>query len=91
MWSSRRCWIYKTALGKRFFNFCDENLFRADTSIKRISIRFLLDHTGTFLESEKLVAKTFDSDRLYNVVVGTSGSNRTILQRNINKRRYSIN
>ncbi|WP_291943042.1 arginine decarboxylase [Cetobacterium sp.] len=70
----------KTALGKRFFNFYDENLFRTDTGIERTCIGSLLDHTGAFLEGEKLAAKIFGSDRSYNVVVGTSGSNRTILQ-----------
>ena len=70
----------KTALGRRFFDFYDENLFRTDTGIERTSIGSLLDHTGAFLEGEKLVAEIFGADRSYNVLVGTSGSNRTILQ-----------
>ncbi|MGL5427412.1 MAG: arginine decarboxylase [Cetobacterium sp.] len=70
----------KTALGQRFFDFYDENLFRTDTGIERTCIGSLLDHTGAFLEGEKLAAKIFGSDRSYNVLVGTSGSNRTIMQ-----------
>lgn len=70
----------KTALGRRFFDFYDENLFRSDTGIERTSIGSLLDHTGAFLEGEKLAAKVFGADRSYNVLVGTSGSNRTIMQ-----------
>ncbi|MBC2850522.1 arginine decarboxylase [Cetobacterium sp. 8H] len=70
----------KTALGRRFFDFYDENLFRTDTGIERTTIGSLLDHTGAFLEGEKLVAKIFGTDRSYNVLVGTSGSNRTIMQ-----------
>lgn len=70
----------KTALGRRFFDFYDENLFRTDTGIERTTIGSLLDHTGVFLESEKNTARIFGADRSYNVLVGTSGSNRTIMQ-----------
>lgn len=70
----------KTALGRRFFDFYDENLFRTDTGIERTSIGSLLDHTGAFLEGEKNTARIFGADRSYNVLVGTSGSNRTIMQ-----------
>lgn len=70
----------KTALGRRFFDFYDENLFRTDTGIERTQIGSLLDHTGAFLESERNTARIFGADRSYNVLVGTSGSNRTIMQ-----------
>ncbi|WP_297488461.1 Orn/Lys/Arg decarboxylase N-terminal domain-containing protein [uncultured Cetobacterium sp.] len=70
----------KTALGRRFFDFYDENLFRTDTGIERTSIGSLLDHSGAFLEGEKRAAKIFGADRSYNVLVGTSGSNRTVIQ-----------
>lgn len=70
----------KTAVGKKFFDFYDENLFRTDTGIERSSIGSLLDHEGAFLDSEKNTARIFGADRSYNVLVGTSGSNRTIMQ-----------
>jgi len=70
----------KCPVGKKFYDFYGENLFRTDTGIERSSIGSLLDHTGAFGESEKLTAKVFGADQSYSVVVGTSGSNRTIMQ-----------
>ncbi len=70
----------KTPAGKKFYDFYGENLFRTDTGIERASIGSLLDHEGAFGESEKFAAKVFGSHQSYSVVVGTSGSNRTIMQ-----------
>ena len=70
----------KAAVGKKFFDFYGENLFRTDTGIERSSIGSLLDHSGAFAESEKLAAKTFGADVSYSVIAGTSGSNRTVMQ-----------
>ena len=70
----------KTALGQRFFNFYGDNMFLSDIGIERTSIGSLLDHTGAFHDSEQRVAKIFGSDLSYSVLVGTSGSNRTIMQ-----------
>ncbi|MGC6746165.1 hypothetical protein ACP0HM_26375 [Escherichia coli] len=57
-----------------------KNLFRTDMGIERTSLGSLLDHTGAFGESEKYAARVFGADRSRSVVVGTSGSNRTIMQ-----------
>ena len=70
----------KTAVGKKFFDYYGENLFRTDTGIERTSLGSLLDHTGAFLESEKNIARIFGADRSFSVMVGTSGSNRTVFQ-----------
>ena len=70
----------KSPEGKKFFDFYGENLFRTDTGIERGSIGSLLDHEGAFKKSEALAAKTFGAHRSYSVVVGTSGSNRTVIQ-----------
>ena len=70
----------KSPAGKKFFDFYGENLFRTDTGIERSSIGSLLEHTGAFADSEKLAAKTFGSDLTFNVLGGTSGSNRTVMQ-----------
>ena len=70
----------KTPAGKKFFDFYGENLFRTDTGIERSSIGSLLDHEGAFGESEKFAAKVFGAHQSYSIVVGTSGSNRTIMQ-----------
>ena len=40
----------------------------------------LLDHTGPIAESEKYAARVFGAHRSYSGVVGTSGSNRSIMQ-----------
>ena len=70
----------KTQSGKKFYDFYGENLFRTDTGIERSSIGSLLDHTGAFGESEKLAAKVFGADLSFSGIVGTSGSNRSIMQ-----------
>lgn len=70
----------KTAIGKKFFDFYGENLFRTDLGIERTAIGSLLDHTGAFYESEKNIARIFGADMSFNVLVGTSGSNRTVIQ-----------
>ena len=70
----------KSPVGKKFFDFYGENLFRTDTGIERSGIGSLLDHEGAFHESEVFAAKVFGSDDSYSVVSGTSGSNRTVMQ-----------
>lgn len=70
----------KTAVGKKFYDFYGENLFRTDMGIERAELGSLLDHTGYFRDAEEYAAKVFGSDRTYSVLGGTSGSNRTIMQ-----------
>ncbi|MRS14572.1 arginine decarboxylase [Enterobacteriaceae bacterium RIT691] len=70
----------KTPAGRHYHDFYGENLFRSDMGIERTSLGSLLDHTGAFGESEKNAARVFGADRSWSVVVGTSGSNRTIMQ-----------
>ena len=70
----------KNPLGKKFYDFYGENLFRTDTGIERSSIGSLLDHEGAFRKSEEMAAKIFGSDMAFSGVVGTSGSNRTVMQ-----------
>ncbi|MBO5689845.1 MAG: arginine decarboxylase, partial [Lentisphaeria bacterium] len=70
----------KNPVGKKFYDFYGENLFRTDTGIERTSIGSLLDHSGAFAASEAFAAQTFGADRSFSVVAGTSGSNRTIMQ-----------
>ena len=70
----------KLPVGRVFFDFYGENLFRTDMGIERGQLGSLLDHTGPIAESEKYAAAVFGSHRSYNVVGGTSESNRTIMQ-----------
>jgi len=70
----------KTPVGRKFFDFYGENIFRTDMGIERACLDSMLDHTGAFGESEKYIAGVFGADRSYSLVVGTSGANRTIMQ-----------
>ncbi|MEZ8143121.1 arginine decarboxylase [Enterovibrio norvegicus FF-33] len=69
----------KTPAGQRFYNYYGEGLFRTDMGIERGSLGSLLDHTGSFGESERYAARVFGAHQSYSLVTGTSGSNRTIM------------
>ena len=70
----------KLPVGRAFFDFMGENVFRTDMGIERGALGSLLDHTGVVAESEKYAARVFGAHRSYSGVVGTSGSNRSIMQ-----------
>src|SRR6266850_2565106 len=72
--------LTKLPAGRAFFDFMGENLFRTDMGIERGALGSLLDHTGVVAESEKYAAGVFGAHRSYSGVVGTSGSNRSIMQ-----------
>ena len=74
----------KHPAGRAFFDFLGENTFRIDMGIERGALGSLLDHTGPVAESEKYAARVFGAHRSYSGVVGTSGSNRSIVRRNSN-------
>src|SRR5258708_14156300 len=46
---------------------------------ERVSLGSLLDHTGPVGESEAYAARVFGAHRSYSGLVGTSGSNRTVM------------
>jgi arginine decarboxylase len=70
----------KHPAGRAFFDFLGENLFRTDMGIERGALGSLLDHTGPVADSERYAARVFGAHRSYSGVVGTSGSNRSIMQ-----------
>jgi arginine decarboxylase len=70
----------KMPAGRAFFDFMGENLFRTDMGIERGALGSLLDHTGPVADSERYAARVFGAHRSYSGVVGTSGSNRSIMQ-----------
>jgi arginine decarboxylase len=70
----------KLPVGRVFHDFLGENVFRIDMGIERGVLGSLLDHTGPVAESEKYAARVFGAHRSYSGVVGTSGSNRSIMQ-----------
>jgi arginine decarboxylase len=69
----------KSTVGRVFFDFYGENLFRTDTGIERTALGSLLDHSGPIGESERNTARVFGAHRSYSVLNGTSGSNRVVL------------
>lgn len=70
----------KTPSGRKYYNFFGTNLFRTDIEIERSSLGSLLDHTGAFKDAENNIARIFGAEISYSRVVGTSGSNRSIMQ-----------
>src|SRR4029079_16709507 len=69
----------KSPVGRAFFDFFGENLFRTDMGIERGALGSLLGHTGPIGESERYAAHVFGAHRSYSVLNGTSGSNRAIM------------
>jgi len=70
----------KTPTGRAYHDFFGANLFRLDLGIERSELGSLLDHTGAFRQAEENISRIFGSNMSYSVVVGTSGSNRSIMQ-----------
>src|SRR3954462_9396243 len=69
----------KSPVGRVFFDFFGENLFRTDMGIERGALGSLLGHSGPVGESERYAARVFGAQRSYTVTNGTSASNRTIM------------
>ena len=69
----------KSPVGRVFFDFFGENLFRTDMGIERGALGSLLGHSGPVGESERNIARIFGADRSYSVLNGTSASNRAIM------------
>src|SRR5262245_53559579 len=69
----------KSPVGRVFFDFFGENLFRTDMGIERGALGSLLGHTGPIGESERYAARVFGAHRSYSVLNGTSASNRAIM------------
>ncbi|MEW6364297.1 MAG: Orn/Lys/Arg decarboxylase N-terminal domain-containing protein [Acidobacteriota bacterium] len=68
----------KSPVGRAFYDYFGENLFRSDLSISVGELGSLLDHSGPIGEHEKYAARVFGAHRTYCVTNGTSTSNRVI-------------
>jgi arginine decarboxylase len=68
----------KSPVGRVFFDFFGEDLFRTDSGIERGNLGSLLDHSGPVKESEAFIARDFGADLSYSVLSGSSASNRAI-------------
>jgi arginine decarboxylase len=69
----------KSPIGRVFFDFYGENLFRTDMGIERGALGSMLGHSGPVGESERNIARIFGAHRSYSVLNGTSASNRAIM------------
>ena len=71
----------KTAVGKAFYDFYGENLFRTDLSVALGPLReigSLLDHSGPVGDAERHAARVFGADQTYFVLNGTSTANQIV-------------
>ncbi len=68
----------KSPAGRLFYNFYGENVFRADLSISVPELGSLNEHSGVVGQAERNAAKTFDSDKTYFVLNGTSTANKIV-------------
>lgn len=75
----------KSTVGRDFFNFYGEQIFRSDLSISVGELGSMLDHTGPIGESEKYISRVFHSTRSYHVTNGSSTSNRIILMASVTR------
>lgn len=69
----------KSPIGRLFFDFYGEALFRTDMGIERTALGSLLAHSGPIGASEQYAARVFGAERSYSVVNGSSGANRTVI------------
>jgi arginine decarboxylase len=68
----------KTPVGKAFYDFYGENLFRTDLSVSVSELGSLLDHSGMVAESERNAARIFGADTTFFVLNGTSTANQIV-------------
>jgi len=73
----------KSPVGRAFFDFFGESLFRSDLSISVGELGSLLDHSGPIGEGERYAARVFGADRTYYVTNGTSTSNRVVIMASV--------
>jgi arginine decarboxylase len=71
----------KTAVGKAFYDFYGEPLFRTDLAVALGPLRAvgsLLDHSGAVADAERHAARVFGAEQTYFVLNGTSTSNQIV-------------
>ncbi|UVM53106.1 ornithine decarboxylase SpeF [Pseudomonas sp. B21-015] len=68
----------KHPVGRQFFDFFGETLFRADLCNADVKLGDLLIHEGPALLAQKHAAKVFNANKTYFVLNGTSASNKVV-------------
>ena len=69
----------KSPVGRAFFEYLGENVFRMDLCNADIELGDLLIHAGPARKAEEEAAKILGADRTYFVLNGTSTSNKVVL------------
>ena len=68
----------KSPVGKAFYEFYGENLFRTDLSVWVGELGSLLDHSSRVGEAERNAARIFGADSTFFVLNGTSTANQIV-------------
>lgn len=68
----------KSPVGRLFYDFFGENIFRTDLSASVGELGSIFEHTGAKGEAEQHAADLFNADITYFVTGGTSAANRVI-------------
>lgn len=68
----------KHPLGRQFFHFFGETLFRADLCNADVRLGDLLIHEGAALDAQMNAARIYNADKTYFVLNGTSTSNKVV-------------
>ena len=69
----------KSPIGRAFFEYLGENVFRMDLCNANVELGDLLIHAGPARKAEEEAAKILGADRTYFVLNGTSTSNKVVL------------
>ncbi|PRE15560.1 Orn/Lys/Arg decarboxylase N-terminal domain-containing protein [Burkholderia multivorans] len=80
----------KSPVGRAYFEFFGESLFRSDLSISVGELGSLLDHSGPIGDSERYAARVFGAHRTYHVTNGSSMSNRVILMASVTRNQVAL-
>jgi ornithine decarboxylase len=69
----------KSPIGRAFFEYMGENVFRTDLCNANVELGDLLIHEGPAHKAEEAAARVMGADRVYFVLNGTSTSNKVVL------------
>ncbi len=70
--------FHKHPVGRQFFDFFGETLFRSDLCNADVRLGDLLIHEGAPHDAQKHAAKVFNADKTYFVLNGTSAANKVV-------------
>lgn len=70
----------RSPVGRRFFDFFGERVFRADLSSSVAELGSVLEHDGVVAQAEAQAARVFGADRTWFVTNGTTMSNQVVFR-----------